>query len=246
VADEDAATPGLGALPKAGTFPAMLGSLVLIWWGVMLVFQGEGLELDLQRRRHPMWEWLFTHPVPPGAIFLAEMLSPVAANPIYCAAPLFTGCLYGFVYDPAAGFLAAALIGIPVSVAAACLGKALEIAAILRFSPRTRGAMIGFMSWLGHASMMIFFLSTIALPKVVAVGGKFLDPLTRAPWPWLGLFLGARPDGSFSFPLGMLACWAAAGTGPRRAWRWPTAASPPSWCSPCTRANTASHRPGAR
>jgi hypothetical protein len=29
---------------------------------------------------------------------------------------------------------------------------------ILRFAPRTRGAMIGLMSWLGYASMMLFFL----------------------------------------------------------------------------------------
>jgi hypothetical protein len=59
----------------------------------MLIFQSEGLELDPQRRRHPMWEWLFSHPVPAGAIFLAEMLSPIAANPIYCSAPLFPGIL---------------------------------------------------------------------------------------------------------------------------------------------------------
>src|SRR5713101_3376741 len=80
---KDDASPGLSELPTAGRLTAMLGSMALIWWGVMLIFQGEGLELDLQRRRHPMWEWLFTHPVPSGAIFLAEMLSPMAANPIY-------------------------------------------------------------------------------------------------------------------------------------------------------------------
>ena len=207
----DVAAPGLDALPKAGPIPAMLGSIVLIWWGVMLVFQGEGLELDLQRRRHPMWEWLFAHPVPSGAIFLAEMLSPVAANPIYWGAPLFVGFLYGFIHGPALGIVAAFLIGIPMAVAAACLGKALEIAAILRFSSRTRGGMIGFMSWLGYASMMMFFLGAIAMPKITAVIGKFLEPLSVAPWPWLGLFLGARPDGSFSFLLGTCACLTASG-----------------------------------
>lgn len=72
----------------------MLGSLALLWWGIMLVFQGEGLELDLQRRRHPMWEWLFFHPVPPGAVYLVEMLSPIAADPVYWGAPLFVGVLY--------------------------------------------------------------------------------------------------------------------------------------------------------
>src|SRR5205085_7340371 len=81
------AAPGLAVFIEASSLPAMLGSVALIWWGVMLVFQGEGLELDLQRRRHPMWEWLFSHPVPAGAVSLAEMLSPLAANPIYWTAP---------------------------------------------------------------------------------------------------------------------------------------------------------------
>ena len=142
---------------KSGPLPAMLGSVVLIWWGVMLVFQGEGVELDLQRRRHPMWEWLFSHPVPAGAVFLAEMLSPIAANPVYWGAPLFVGFVYGFVYDPGLAMLAILLIGVPITVAAACMGKALEIGVVLRFSPRSRGAMVGLMGWLGYASMMLFF-----------------------------------------------------------------------------------------
>ncbi len=201
------AAPGLTALPKSGALPAMLGSVSLFWWAIMLVFQGEGLELDLQRRRHPMWEWLFTHPVPSGAVFLSEMLSPIAANPIYWSAPLFAGFLYGFVYGPELGFLAALLIGIPLTIAAACLGKALEIGVILRFSPRTRGAMIGFMSWLGYASMMLIFVSIFVIPKIVAALGKYLGLFTFLPWPWLRFFLGGHADGSFSFFSGMLTNW---------------------------------------
>jgi hypothetical protein len=72
----------------------MLATLVLLAWLIMLIFQGEGLELDIQRRRHPNWDWLFSHPVRPGAVFLAEMLSPMAANPIYATGPLFFGILY--------------------------------------------------------------------------------------------------------------------------------------------------------
>ena len=208
ISREDA-SPGITALPKAGPLPAMVGSLVLLWWLVMLVFQGEGLELDLQRRRHPMWEWLFAHPVPPGAIFLAEMLSPIAANPIYWGGPLFAGFMYGFVYGAGAGLVAAALIGIPITIAAACLGKALEIAVILRFSPRTRGAMTGLMSWLGYASMMLLFIGVVFIPKIVAALGKFLELFAWLPWPWLRLFLGGHPDGTFSFLSGMLACWIA-------------------------------------
>jgi membrane protease YdiL (CAAX protease family) len=207
----DIASPGLTALPSSGALPSLLGSAVLFWWAVMLVFQGEGLELDLQRRRHPMWEWLFSHPAPPGAIFLAEMLSPLASNPVYWSAPLFVGVLYGFVYGTELGILAALLIGIPVTVAAACLGKALEIAVILRSSPRTRGAMVGLMGWMGYASMMLLFLGILIIPKIVTAIGKFLVPFTVIPWPWLRLFLGGQSDDSFSFPAGILVCWLVAG-----------------------------------
>jgi membrane protease YdiL (CAAX protease family) len=207
---KDEASPGLSARAQYSRLTAMLGSLVLLWWAAMLVFQGEGLELDLQRRRHPMWEWLFSHPVPPGAVFLAEMISPMAANPIYWGGPLFAGIVYGFVYGPVLGLLALILIGVPLTVAAACMGKALEIGITLRFSPRSRGAMIGVMSWLGYASTMLFFVSMFILPKAVTAIWKFLAIFTVVPWPWLGLFLGARPDGSFSFLVGLLACWVTA------------------------------------
>ena len=203
----DEASPGLAAYRKVGPLPAMLGSLVLLWWLVMLVFQGEGLELDLQRRRHPMWEWLFSHPVTAGPVFLAEILSPIAANPIYWAAPVFVGVVYGFVYDLELAILAAAIIGVPIAAAAACLGKALEIAVVLRFPPRSRGAMIGLMGWLGFACMMLLFLGLFVIPKFVTATRQFLEIFTVLPWPWLGVFLGARADGSFSFLQGMAACW---------------------------------------
>jgi membrane protease YdiL (CAAX protease family) len=189
---------------------AMMGSIIVFWWWVMIVFQGEGLELDLQRRRHPMWEWLFSHPVRPGAVFMAEMLSPLAANPIYCSAPIFPGALYGLAYGPLVGLVAGIVIGIPLAIAAACLGKALEIGAILRFAPRTRGAMIGLMSWIGYASMMLFFVGAASLQKMIEPAAEFLRPLAILPWPWLGLFLG-NIHGSFSFPLGIITCWVATG-----------------------------------
>ncbi len=204
------AAQGLSALARGGPIPAMLGSVMLLMWGVMLVFQGEGLELDLQRRRHPMWEWVFSHPVPPGAVFLAEMLSPLAANPIYWSAPLFVGIVYGFVYDLSTALVAALLIGIPLAVAAACLGKALEIAVVLRFAPRSRGAVIGFMSWMGYATMMLSFLGVYIIPRALTAAGHLLDVPAFLPWPWLLLFLGGRTDGTFSLTSGVLACWAAA------------------------------------
>jgi len=206
-ADIDRTVPGLKAPTRIGAFPAMLGSIALGWWLLMLAFQGEGLDLDTQRRRHPMWEWLFSHPVPTGAVFLAEMLAPIAANPIYYGAPVLPGILYGIVYGPAMGVLAGVIIGIPLAVAAACLGKGLEIGVVLRLSARSRGAVLGLMGWFGYASMMLFVVATVALARISPQVAEALQPLARIPWPWLGLFLGQRSDGKFLFPLGLLFCW---------------------------------------
>ena len=205
------ASPGLRGLAQTGPLPAMLGSLVLVWWAVMLAFQGEGLEMDTQRRRHPMWEWLFSHPVQPGAVFLAEMISPIGANPMYWGGPLFAGFVYGLAYDPAIGFLAVVVVGVPITVAAACMGKALEIGMTLRLSPRSRGATIGLMSWVGYTSMMLILLGLYFVPRLVTATARFLDVFTAIPWPWLMLFLGGRADGSFSLATGVLTCCVAAG-----------------------------------
>lgn len=207
---EDYQAEGLNALARTGPLPALLGSVVLFWWAIMLTLQGEGVELDIQRRRHPMWEWLFSHPVSPGAVFLAETLAPIAANPMLWGGPLFAGGLYFLIHGAKLGVLAAVLIGIPVTLAAACLGKALEIAVILRFTPRTRGAIVGLMSWLGYISMLSFFLGGSLLPKVLLAGSSFLVRLSFIPSPWLGWFLGAQSNGSFSFISGCLFCWVAA------------------------------------
>jgi membrane protease YdiL (CAAX protease family) len=192
------------------SLPAMLGTLFLIWWLIMMIFQGEGLELDLQRRRYPMWEWLFSHPVKPGAVFLAEMLSPIAANPTYATGPFFFAVLYGSIYSPEVGIAAAILIGLPVSVAAACVGKALEIGVMLRFPPRSRGAVIGFMSWLGYAAMVSFLLAAYAMPRIVSALAGVLRPLaTSIPWPVFSWSIGLQSDGSLSFISGMIVCWLA-------------------------------------
>ncbi|HTM35151.1 MAG TPA: CPBP family glutamic-type intramembrane protease [Terriglobales bacterium] len=205
------AVRGIAAVAVSGPFPAMIGSLVLLWWGVMLVCQGEGLDLDLQRRRHPMWEWLLSHPVKPGAVFFAEMLSPIAANPMYWGAPLFVAILYGLIYDVGQGALAGLVVGIPVTIAAACMGKALEIGITLRFSPRSRGAIIGIMSWLGYAAMMFILLGFVLVPRVVGLFARFAVVFAIIPWPWLRLFLGGSADGSFSFAVAIFTCWAFAG-----------------------------------
>jgi membrane protease YdiL (CAAX protease family) len=199
----------LAGFTTFGPLPAMLGSWALIAWFVMLVCQGEGLDLDVQRRRDPIWEWLFSHPAPPGAIFLAEMLSPIPGSPFYWGAPLFAGVLYGLVYGFARGSLAVVLVGIPATIAAACLGKALEMAIMLRFSPRSRGAMIGLMGWIGYTSTMLTVVWIFALRTMITAVSTFLPYLTVIGWPWLRLFVGGRVDGSFSFVSGVAASWAA-------------------------------------
>jgi membrane protease YdiL (CAAX protease family) len=199
----------ISSLANTWSLPAMLGSILLLWWFVMMMcLEEEGLELDHQRRRHPMWEWLFSHPAPPGAIFLAEMISPIAANPIYLAGPIFCGFLYGFIYGAAPGIAAAILVGAPISVAIACVGKAFEIGVMLRFSPRSRGAIIGFKSWVGFVSAFLIMPAAIVNPEKVGTLEEFLQPLAISlPWPWLGWFVGARSDGAFSFISGMITCW---------------------------------------
>ena len=199
---------GFGNFSTTGPLPLMFGSVFLGAWLLMLICQGEGLELDIQRRRHPVWEWLFSHPVRPGAVFLAEMLSPITANPIYATGPLFIGFLYGSIYGNKLGLAAALLIGVPVSIAAACLGKALEIGIMLRFAPRSRGALIGLMSWLGYAMMLAIFVCYLSTPRIVGATGNLLQPLANAvPWVLFSWATGLKSDGSFSFSSGMVACW---------------------------------------
>lgn len=196
IARDDAA-PGLSALTRSGPAAALLGSLILLWWFAMVVCQGEGLDLDLQRRRHPMWEWLLSHPVGAGPVFLAEMLAPLAANPTYWSAPLFPGILYAITQGPWTGVAAAVLIGIPLTVAAACMGKTLEIAAMLRLPLRSRGAMIGIIGWFGYASMILMFLSMRIMPGLAhAVADRLRDsdPVV----PVLRLFLGMDGEGGFA------------------------------------------------
>lgn len=204
---ESEAAPGVDALSGWVGLPQMFGSLVLICWLVMMVCQGEGMELDFQRRRHPMWEWLLSHPVPPGAVFLAEMLAPLSVNPLYWTGPVYVGSLYGLVYGLDMGVLAALLGGPPVVTGAACLGKALEIGVMVRFPPRSRGAILGITSWLGYSFLMFAFMGSYVLPRFVMATGNFWSVPASYPWPWLSVLLGGGSGGGYSFLRGIAACW---------------------------------------
>lgn len=192
---------------QPGAVPDIVALMFVLWWGLMLVCQGEGPELDVQRTRHPMWEWLFSHPVPSGAIFLAEMIAPVAANPLYLTAPLFPGVLFGSVYGWPGGIAGAVLVGIPLALALACVGKAIEIRVLLRLSPRARGAVLGLMSWFGFTSMLAFFFLLSSLQPIIAVVSARLAPVADLSWPPVRMLLGRTSAGYYVFWLGLVLCW---------------------------------------
>ena len=184
------------------------GLLVVGLWFLMLAFQGEGLELDFQRRRHPMWEWLMSHPVNPGAVFMGEMISPLAVNPYFVGAPIFWIGIHWIVYDqlPLA-IITGIVTGLPVAVAACCISKALEIATMLRLSPRTRGAVLGIMSWLGY-SLFFVALGALSAHGLIVKATAFLAPVGQwFSWPMLGWLVGFGM-GTPSVWKGVLVCWA--------------------------------------
>ena len=135
----------------------------------------------------------------PSAVFLAEMLAPVLANPVLYWAPLFPGLLYGAAHGIGEGCAAAFLVGVPVALAAACVGKAIEIAVVLRLPLRIRGAVIGVIGWLGYASQIALMSSPTFLLNITPRIGHRLDGVASFSWPWLGWFLGQNSQGHFSF-----------------------------------------------
>lgn len=166
-------------------------SVIGLWWLAMMVFQGEGLEMDVQRRRHPMWEWLLSHPVRPVAAFAAELLAPLMANPIFFAAPVFWWVVLGQTFGLFTTAVVGLVLGLAFAAAASCLNKALEIAVMLRLPPRHRGALLGFTSWLGYAAMLL------PLFTMQAGGFKYFVVKTLAPaaawlptWPAEVLLVG--------------------------------------------------------
>jgi membrane protease YdiL (CAAX protease family) len=168
----------------------VLGLILACWLG-MLICQGEGLELDVQRRRHPMWEWLLSHPVQPAHAFYSELLMPLMANPVYLTAPLFLWVLLGYVFGPGSGLVAALLIGLPIAVATSGVNKAIETTALLRVSVRARGALLGVLSWFGYVAMLmpLLTLNAGAMSRPLSQMGAWFAPLLPA-WPVRALIVG--------------------------------------------------------
>lgn len=147
-------------LAHPGSSAAPLCAVFLVWWLAMLVCQGEGLELDVQRRRHPMWEWLLSHPIRPAHAFYSELLAPLMANPIYATAPVFLWVVLRPVLGDGRAVITAILAGLPVAAACSALNKALENVALLRLGVRSRGAVLGLCSWFGYVAMIVPFFLT--------------------------------------------------------------------------------------
>jgi hypothetical protein len=192
---------------QPGKLPDIFALFAVLWWTLMMICQGEGPELYAQRPRCPMWEWLFSHPAPPGAIFLAEMIAPIAANPMYLAAPLFPALLYDGAYGWSGGIAAAVLVGMPTMLALACVGKATRIWIVLRFAPRARGMALGVIGWFGVISTLPIFLVTSSVQAIVARVSSWLIPFSSLPWPPVRMLAGLTSGGNYVFWRGVVLCW---------------------------------------
>ena len=176
-------------------------------WLLMLIGTGEDAIFDGQNRRHPMWEWLFSHPVPPAAVFLAESLAPIASNPLIYAAPLLPAVIYGSVYGVLYGLLALLVVGVPVMLAVACASKAFEFAIMLRCSPRSRGAVLAIKNWIGTAAMGLLFIGiNTGADAFVRELASTMPSWRSWPVPVLASLLGLREDGRQAMAVGMLTC----------------------------------------
>ncbi|GLH81669.1 hypothetical protein SSBR45G_65780 [Bradyrhizobium sp. SSBR45G] len=191
---------------QSGQLPDIIALILVAWWCLMMICQGEGPELDTQRSRDPVWEWLFSHPVPPAAVFCAEMIAPIAANPLYLTAPVFPGVLYGLAYGWGSGLAGALLVGIPAAIALACMSKAVEIWALLRLSPRKRGAVMGLIGWFGFASMLAFVFLATQVPTIFTTISHWLLAASSLPWPHTRVLIGQTGSGEWVFWKGVLWC----------------------------------------
>ncbi|MBK6726860.1 MAG: CPBP family intramembrane metalloprotease [Xanthomonadales bacterium] len=126
---------------------------VLIWW-LALALQGDGFAIDMNRRRHPLWEWYLAFPVPQPAIYLAEALKPIVSNPFLLSSPLMLMVLAALVNKSLAAGLAAFAVALPFTASAAVMTKAIEVQVMLRASPRNRSAWLVAAGGIGFVLLM--------------------------------------------------------------------------------------------
>jgi membrane protease YdiL (CAAX protease family) len=97
----------------------------------------------------------------------------------------------GHMFGADVGLVAAIVIGLPVAVVASCANKAIETAALLRLSVRTRGAVLGVLSWFGYVAMLLPFLTlqNEAIARPLGRLGAWMSPWFPA-WPIRALLYG--------------------------------------------------------
>ncbi len=188
----------LEQLRYAQGLPLAVGLFMLLWWCAVFATQGEGGMMDLQRRRYPLWGWLFSHPVAPGAVFFAEMLAPLAANPLYWSGPFFFCLLFGEMHGLGVGLCAMVAIGIPCTVAMVTVGKAIETWAMLRVSMKARGVIMGSLWCFGFGSLMAMIFGY----QLPALKGRLLDLMQLVSgWgssAWVKYLLGYDGEGELA------------------------------------------------
>lgn len=190
----------------------VLGLLLSIWW-ISLVLQGEGVNFDLQRRRHPMWEWYLSFPVPPGAVFAAEALTPALINPYLLASPALFAVLVGVLGGSVVLGVSAIPLAVPFIVAAALWAKALEMLIMLRVAARNRSAWFALYAAIGFVTMFAPLLvwqlrahignETSVLYRAVRALGDVIVYLPNTSWllayddvtGWLAALAGATALG---------------------------------------------------
>lgn len=184
----------------------LFAGLMLLMWLLMLVCQGEGVDFDIQRRRHPHFEWLMSHPVRPLAAFSAEMLAPLLANPFYAAAPVFWFMIFASIFPFVTAIAASLAAGLAFAIAASCMSKAIEIAAMLRLPVRSRGLLLGLVSFFGFSLMFVPFF--IFQSDRLAAGLVHFAASTKLPEPVTG-YLRAMFVGSGQTPSALTSVFAA-------------------------------------
>lgn len=184
------------SLDHPSTLPTvfwLFAGIILLWWLIMMICQGEGLEIDIQRRRHPHWEWLLSHPVRPVAAFTAELLGPLAANPIYLTAPVFWFFIFKSALPLGIAILLALPIGFGFAIATSCLNKTIEISAMLRLPAQRRGLLLGLVSWAGYAAMILPLFSIRYEGLIASICEGLLPLATAMPelqWPFRAILIG--------------------------------------------------------
>ncbi len=146
-----------------------------------LAMQGEGMVMDTQRRRHPMWEWYLGFPVPQSAVFVAEALAPVVSNPMLFTAPLLLAAIAGFHADSMAVALCTLPIAIPLVLVAAVYAKVFEVLIMLRSSARNRSSWLMLLSGIGFLCLMAPILLLNSRSFAYQIAAQLLPVFTALP-----------------------------------------------------------------